>query len=172
MIITNNEEALRVFCEPVKEEEIAGLVSELEKELNYSAILGRPGCGLAASQIGIAKDIAIVRHKDHNFTLVNSKIINQYDPFIFMEEGCLSFPGRVENTRRFNQVVIDNNGSKLIAEGMVAVIIQHELDHLNKKLFMDYSINKNKLGPNDPCFCGKIDINTNKIKKYKKCCGR
>lgn len=179
MIITNNEEALRVKCEDVLPNEVADLVLALEKELDYSNRFGRPGIGLAAPQIGIAKNIAIVRLGDFNFNLVNAKIVKSYNPSIFREEGCLSFPGRLETTTRFQEVVIENNYSdfpSFIATGLIAVVCQHELDHLDSKLFIDhiYSVNsvkKNKVGPNDPCKCGKIDPITKKIKKFKKCCG-
>lgn len=174
MIITNNEEALRVFCEPVLEEEVNDLILVLEKELNYANRLGKGGIGLAAPQIGIAKNIAIVRLGDTNINLINSKLKNGYDPKIFRDEGCLSFPGRVENTTRFQEVHIENNlvyPNNFVATGLFAVVCQHELDHLNSTLFMDRKIiqpktnNKVKVRPNDLCICGS------KI-KFKKCCGR
>jgi peptide deformylase len=180
MIITNNEAALRVKCEDVSPEEIGPLIEVLEKELEHSAKLGRPGIGLAAPQIGIAKKIAIVRLGNNiNFNLVNAKLKQGFYSSIFKDEGCLSFPGRVENTIRFQEVVIENNLSipnSFIATGLLAVVCQHELDHLNSSLFFDKLSapihKKNKVGPNDPCICGKIDIVTNKVKKFKKCCGR
>jgi peptide deformylase len=174
MIITNNEDALRVFCHAVNPEEIGSLVETLEKELDYANRLGKGGIGLAAPQIGIAKHIAIVRLGEGlNFNLINANLEQGFDPTIFKEEGCLSFPGRVEDTTRFQEVVISNNGlNKFVATGLVAVVCQHEIDHLNSVLFMDRKIVKaavpfikNKVGPNQLCPCGKI-------KKYKKCCGK
>lgn len=175
MIITNNEDALRVFCEPVTEDEVGSLIATLEKELEYANRLGKNGIGLAAPQIGIAKDIAIVRLPKMNFNLVNAKLVRGFDPATFTEEGCLSFPGRLENTTRFQEVYINNNlvePHSFIATGFLAVVCQHELDHLNKTLFMDRSVpklqpvvRKAKIGPNEPCICGSG-------KKYKKCCGR
>ncbi len=181
MIITNNEEALRVNCEDVLQEEIGSLVELLEKELDNSAKLGRPGIGLAAPQIGIAKKIAIVRLGDNlNINLINAKIKQGLQPALFRDEGCLSFPGRVETTTRFQEVLVENqfaNFNSFIATGLLAVVCQHELDHLNSTLFMDKIAakvvsKKNKVGPNDPCTCGKLDLSTNKVKKFKKCCGR
>ncbi len=176
MIITFNEEALRVKCEPVTLEEVGSLIETLEKELDYANRLGKNGVGLAAPQIGIAKDIAIVRLPKMNFNLVNARLIQGYDPAVFTDEGCLSFPGRLENTTRFQEVYIANNlvePHSFIARGFAAVVCQHELDHLSQKLFMDHSIPKpvpvirqtKKVGPNEPCICGSG-------KKYKKCCGR
>lgn len=178
MIITNNEEALRVQCEDVLPEEVGELVELLERELNYSAKTGRPGIGLAAPQIGIAKKIAIVRlgnngYMNLNINLVNCSISKSFDPKIFTDEGCLSFPGRVENTMRFQEIVIDNNfvsPNSFTATGLVAVACQHELDHINGILLPDRALEKKavisaltKVKVNDKCPCGSG-------KKYKKCC--
>lgn len=172
MIITNNEEALRVVCEDVLPEEVGSLIEILEKELDYSNRLGRPGIGLAAPQIGIAKKIAIIRLGNNlNFNLINAKLKQGYNPSIFRQEGCLSFPGRVEDTLRYQEVLIENNFSysnSFIATGLVAVVCQHELDHVTSTLFIDKvvknTVKKIKVGPNDPCKCGSN-------KKFKKCCG-
>lgn len=178
MIITNNEEALRVKCEDVKPEEVADLIKALENELAYANRLGKGGIGLAAPQIGIPKNIAIVRLGKVNgldIDLVNCKLDKGFDPTLFREEGCLSFPGRVEDTTRFQEVHITNNlvyPYTFIATGLIAVVCQHELDHLNQTLFMDHTVPKpipviikKKAGPNDPCPCASG-------KKYKKCCGK
>lgn len=184
MIITNNEEALRVKCEDVLPEEVASLVATLESELDYANRLGKGGIGLAAPQIGIAKNIAIIRlDKSHgpNFNLVNCKIEKGFDPALFKQEGCLSFPGRVEDTTRFQEIYVTNNlfyPYSFVATGLIAVVCQHEIDHLTSMLFMDRAvpkivpnIGKRKVGPNDPCICGKVDLLTGKVKKFKKCCG-
>lgn len=173
MIITNNEDALRVKCDPVKLEEVSALIATLENELNHANRLGKNGIGLAAPQIGIAKNIAIIRLGQISLDLVNCKLDKGYDPTVFRQEGCLSFPGRVEDTTRFQEVYITNNLIKpqsFIATGLLAVVCQHEIDHLNSTLFLDRVVpkvvpvvNKNKVGPNDPCVCGSG-------KKYKKCC--
>lgn len=176
MIITFNEEALRVKCEEVLPEEVGSLISLLEKELNEANRLGKNGIGLAAPQIGIAKKIAIIRlDRGFKLDLVNCNIINGYDPLMFKDEGCLSFPGRIENTMRFQEVHIANNlvePYSFVATGFLAVACQHELDHVNSTLFMDRAapkptpvVKKVKIGPNDPCICGSG-------KKYKKCCNK
>jgi len=182
MIIKNNVDKLRVKCEDVSEKEVADLIYLLERELKESEKNGAPGIGLAAPQININKNIAIVRIDNNNrVNLVNCKIDKMYDPVIFNDEGCLSFPGRLENTTRYKEVHISNNlvyPNKFIATGLMAVVCQHEIDHLNGNLFFDHAIKTNqlisgkKIGPNDPCICNKIDLLTGKIKKYKKCCGK
>lgn len=179
MIITNNEDLLRVQCAPVTSDEVGALIETLEKELEYANRLGKGGIGLAASQIGLAKDIAIVRLPKVSFNLVNARLEKGFDQALFTEEGCLSFPGRVENTLRFQEVYIVNNlvePHTLVATGLVAVVCQHELDHCNSTLFMDRAAPKPtappeiraavpRVGPNERCPC-------NSGKKYKKCCGR
>jgi peptide deformylase len=170
MIITNDEVALRVKCVPVLSEEIGELVALLERELEHSAKLGRSGIGLAAIQIGIPKQIAIVRiSKDYSFNLINCHIENAYDLERFTDEGCLSFPGKVEDTMRYQEIHIVDNATHpngMILQGLPAVVAQHELDHINGRLLIDAAIPKliaKKPRPNDLCDCGKM-------KKAKRCC--
>lgn len=171
MIITNNEELLRVKCEEVTPEEIGPLREALESELANSARLGRPGIGLAAPQIGIAKKMAIIRlgTKDLDLDLINCSIAHGYDLALHREEGCLSFPGRLEDVMRYQEVHITGNliyPTAMILTGLMAVCAQHELDHLNGILLPDKAVVKAaKVGPNNPCPCGSK-------MKYKKCHGK
>jgi len=169
MIITNNEEALRIKCEDVLPDEVGELVATLERELEYSARIGNPGIGLAAPQCGIGKKIAIVRIDDIKLNLVNAELDQKFDLQMFRNEGCLSFPGRIEDTMRYQEITVKNNlifPKKFVATGLVSVVIQHELDHINGILLPDNVIKKNiKMKPNELCFCGS-NI------KYKKCHGR
>ena len=170
MIITD-EKLLRVKCEDVLPNEVGALIDQLERELKHSAEMGRAGIGLAAPQIGINKNIAIVRiNNKYNINLVNCKIAQKFDPEIFEEEGCLSFPGTFVKSLRYKEIyVVENMDDKkeFIAQGLVAVVVQHELDHLNSRLLPDIAIKetikKSKTRPNDPCSCGSG-------KKAKKCC--
>jgi len=161
MIIKNNEEALRVICQPVAEHEVASLLDILDRELKLSALEGYPGIGLAAPQIGIDKNIAIVRSKT-NIDLINPVITSSKYPFMFTNEGCLSFPGRLETTSRFQEIDFISNNRSFSLKGLDAVVVQHEVDHLNSILFPDRILKK--LKPNEKCFCGSN-------KKYKKCHG-
>lgn len=179
MIVINDEAALRVKCEDALPDEVGPIIEQLERELDHSAKMGRQGIGLAAIQCGIPKNIAIVRiDSRYKFDLVNCEISNAYDEFIFRDEGCLSFPGKFEDTRRFQEIHITCNAvfpNSFILTGLPAIVAQHELDHLSGKLLPDFAIPKqkrNKLGPNDLCNCGKIDPMTGKAKKYKRCCGK
>lgn len=168
MIITD-ESALRVKCEDILPDEVSSLRSLLEKELKLSGDRGSPGIGLAAPQIGVAKRMAIIRFNNIEIDLVNASIVDKYDEMIFEGEGCLSFPGKVVKSRRFNEIRVINGSdpSNFIATGMLAVVIQHELNHLEGILLPDVEIKeiKKKVRPNDLCPCGSG-------KKYKKCCGK
>lgn len=169
MIITD-EKLLRVNCSDVLLDEIGPLREQLEKELNSSSA---PGIGLAAPQIGIAKNMAIVRTDYGNIDLVNCIIKSAYDKYLFDGEGCLSFPGRFEKTFRYNEIYVVENAVEphsFICTGLVAVVAQHELDHLVGKLLPDFAIpviksSAKKIKPNELCPCGSN-------KKYKKCCGK
>jgi peptide deformylase len=178
MIIVNNEELLRRPCTDVLPEEVGELRDLLQRELDNSARLGRPGIGLAAPQIGVLKKMAIVRiNNELQLDLVNCKIEKGYDPLIFQNESCLSYPNISKNTIRYQEVYITNNfaqPNRFIATGLFAVCIQHELDHLNSILFFDRVVKQVDvgIGRNDPCPCGTINPLTNKIYKYKKHCGK
>jgi peptide deformylase len=171
MIITNNEQALRVACADVLPEEVGDLIATLENELSQANRLGAKGIGLAAPQIGLAKKIAIIRMGQIKLDLVNAKLSKGYDAAIFREEGCLSFPGKVEDTTRFQEVYLIDNlvyPHSLVATGMLAVACQHEIDHYNGVLFTDHKLAKpsatnKKQRPNDKCNC-------NSGLKYKRCC--
>lgn len=175
MIITNNEEILRVKCEDATLEEAQGIILLLENELKESARLGRPGIGLAAPQIGISKRVAIIRLEELKIDLINCKVVQSYDPAVFKGEGCLSFPNQYKDTIRYQEIVVDNNliyPHKFALSGLPAVVVQHEIGHWDGDLFLDHLVPKQepivakaKSRPNEPCLCGS------KI-KYKKCCGR
>jgi len=170
MILTD-EQALRIKCTDVLPEEVAELREKLEKELKASGERGMPGIGLAAPQIGIPKRMAIVRLNNYKVDLVNATIAKQYDLQLFDGEGCLSFPGRLEKTKRYNEIhILDNmvEPKQFIATGLLAVVCQHELDHTRGVLLPDVAIKQiekpqGKQRPNDLCMCGSG-------KKYKKCC--
>lgn len=147
MIVTD-ENTLRMTCEPVLDTEIYELRQKLETALQRSYELGRPGIGLACPQIGIPKTMAIVRlnsndGKQINVDLVNARILKGFDKCTFMKEGCLSFPGKFVKTERFREIYVGDNRAVpnfFIATGLLAVCIQHELDHLRGILLPDLEI--------------------------------
>jgi peptide deformylase len=175
-MIYTDEKILRTPCVDVLESEVSDLISKLEVELDLSGKNGLPGIGLACPQIGIFKKAAIIRLNEHSINLINCNISKKYDEFTFNEEGCLSFPNKFEKTKRFREIVVENNmvyPHKFVATGLLAVAIQHEIDHLNNILLPDLSLKEDKilinvkikLRPNDLCNCGSG-------KKYKKCHGK
>lgn len=104
-----------------------------------------PGVGLAATQVGIDQRFTVIdtsENHDEPLVLVNPEIIGGENP-AEMEEGCLSVPGQYEKVKRFEIVrvrALDKDGKPLEmeADGLLAHCIQHEIDHLDGKLFLDY----------------------------------
>jgi peptide deformylase len=124
-----------------------------------------PGIGLAAPQIGINTNIAIVRTSRHSINLVNPIIVEKNKGFVNFGEGCLSLPGVAVNTQRYREVFVkdDLRPEGFVVTGLAAIAVQHECDHLSGILITDRSVGKKKVGRNDRCPCGSG-------KKYKKCC--
>ncbi|HEU4618098.1 MAG TPA: peptide deformylase [Gammaproteobacteria bacterium] len=110
-------------------------------ETMYSA----PGIGLAATQVNVHKRIIVIDISDDHdqpLCLINPEILSSEGRFE-AEEGCLSVPGLYDYVERAEKIVVralDRNGEvfEREAEGLLAVCIQHEMDHLEGKLFVDY----------------------------------
>jgi peptide deformylase len=104
-----------------------------------------PGVGLAASQVDVHKRVIVVdvsERRDSLITLVNPEIIERHGESD-IEEGCLSVPGIYDTVPRAERVKVrawDANGKSFIleAQGLLAVCIQHEMDHLDGKVFVEY----------------------------------
>ena len=105
-----------------------------------------PGIGLAATQVNVHKRVIAVdvsEDKSAPHLLVNPKITLLTEPDVFGEEGCLSVPGIYDQVARASAISVEaqkTNGDHFTfeAEGLLAVCIQHECDHLLGKLFVDY----------------------------------
>ena len=108
-----------------------------------------PGVGLAANQIGILKEIVTVSFVDQNtknkieYSLFNPNIISYSKEKVVMEEGCLSLPNQFAEIERSEKITLEyldekNSLVKKQANGIEARILQHEIDHLSGKLFVDY----------------------------------
>ena len=142
-ICTYPEKVLLEATEPI--EKIDKEVEELAEhmaETMYSA----PGIGLAANQVGVAKrllvaDIAPRRPESNLIVLANPEIIAA-EGEVIIEEGCLSVPEYQTEVKRYEKITVrgmDLNGEEveIEAEGLLAVVLQHEIDHLNGLLFID-----------------------------------
>ena len=113
-------------------------------ETMYSA----PGIGLAAVQIGILKrliviDISKEKEKKNPLFLINPEIISKSKNTSIYEEGCLSLPGHFAEIERpaecqIKYIGYDGKKKEIKANGLLSTCIQHELDHLDGKLFIDY----------------------------------
>lgn len=126
---------LKQKSEPV---ELGNLfIKSVIKELEESLDLDR-GIGLTAIQIGIPKRISIIRMPKLKLDLINPILLEKYDRFRFQGEKCLSLPGLSIDTARYMDVVIKNgDGRTLNFYGLEAVVISHELDHMNGLTILD-----------------------------------
>mgnify|MGYP001188274003 CR=1 FL=1 len=144
-IIIEPDPILRKKCEPLEkvDTDTRKLMDDM-LETMYAA----PGIGLAAVQIGILKRLVVIdisrdEEKKNPIFLINPEIINQSKKISVYEEGCLSIPGQfaeIERPAECTLKYIDYNGKEkeLKADGLLATCVQHEVDHLNGILFIDY----------------------------------
>jgi len=168
-MITIDTTDLRRPNEPATADEAGSIVRLLEDELKASP---RPGVGLAAPQIGIHKRVAIVRTRDHSIDLVNPVLVDREHALLVRGEGCLSMPDVSADTWRFDEIFVrcDRNPAGIVATGLEALAIQHEMDHLDGILMVDRA-KRNDVGRNDPCPCGAKTPDGKPV-KFKRCHGR
>jgi peptide deformylase len=122
------------------DEEIRQLVDDIAQTM-YAA----PGLGLAATQVDVHKRIIVIDisdARDELLVLINPEITER-EGTQFLEEGCLSLPGIYEPVERSGRIrvrALDREGAQfeLEADGLLSVCIQHEMDHLEGKVFVDY----------------------------------
>jgi peptide deformylase len=126
-------------------------VESVDKELRFliddmfETMYAAPGIGLAATQVDVHQRLLVTdvsADKSEPHVLINPEIIEK-DGITVTEEGCLSVPGYYEEVKRAEHIrvrFLDRNGDEveMEAEGLLAVCIQHEMDHLDGKLFVDY----------------------------------
>ena len=133
---------LKKIAAPVTkiDDSIRQLIADMAETM-YEA----PGIGLAATQVDVHKQVVVIDiSEDRNdlLALINPRIEN-FQGQQEGEEGCLSVPGIFEKVERAEQVTVnyqdaDGQVRKLVADGLLAVCIQHELDHLNGTVFVDH----------------------------------
>ena len=134
---------LRTIAKPVTEfdDALRQLIDDM-----FETMYDAPGIGLAATQVNVHKRLVVMdlsEDKNEPLVFINPEFESLTDEVDQYQEGCLSVPGFYENVDRPQKVKIkalDRGGQpfELIAEGLLAVCIQHECDHLNGKLFVDY----------------------------------
>ena len=144
-ILTEPDKLLRQVSKPV--EKVGDIERELMKDM-LDTMYSAKGIGLAAIQIGVPKriivmDISKEENKKKPMYFVNPIIIKKNDEKVTYEEGCLSVPNQfaeIDRPSKCEVEYLDYNGNKqnLKAEGLLATCIQHEMDHLEGILFIDY----------------------------------
>ncbi|MBD3612762.1 MAG: peptide deformylase [Hydrogenovibrio crunogenus] len=141
-IVLYPDEGLREVCKPVPE-----MTDELDKLIDemFYTMYDAPGIGLAAPQVAVQQRLIVVdisETKDEPIALLNPEIIKTAGK-ITWEEGCLSIPGIYAKVDRPSDILVrgmDRDGKTIEFEAneLLAVCIQHEIDHLNGKLFIDH----------------------------------
>ena len=186
--LNDHNEIITKKLKEVSVEEGRTIATELFQILNQRG----DGIGLAANQVGIDAQVAVVNVREP-ITLINPKVVKQWDEVSYYE-GCLSFPKHGIRTQRYKNIIVqsadvdsqyyfsgvesakDAKGTWETAKKhdteqrlLEAICVQHEIDHLMGKTIHDREkklepvVSQRTLGRNDPCSCGSG-------KKYKKCC--
>jgi peptide deformylase len=152
-ILHHPDPRLRVKARPVTvfDDAFQRFVDDL-----FETMYDAPGVGLAATQVGDARRVAVMdcaedKARPEPMVIVNPEILSPGDRQV-MDEGCLSVPGASEKVERYNRLhlkALDRHGQpfELEAEGLLAQAIQHEIDHLDGRLYIDYlsSIKRERL---------------------------
>ncbi len=140
-ILHHPDPRLREIARPVTvfDEELQQFINDM-----FATMYAAPGVGLAATQVGDKRRLAVMdcsEDKSEQRVIINPEILLAEDPQV-MEEGCLSVPGFSDKVQRNNHIKMraldrDGNPYELEAEGLLAQCIQHEIDHLDGKLYID-----------------------------------
>ncbi len=135
------DERLHTVAQPITQFDAA-----LQRQINDMAetMYAAPGIGLAATQVDFHYRLVVIdisENKDDLLVLINPEIIER-DGITTYEEGCLSVPGiyeEVERAERLKITALDAQGQsfELEADGLLAICIQHEIDHLDGKVFVE-----------------------------------
>lgn len=144
------EEVLRTKARPVDkfDNQLWRLLDDMCDTM-YDA----PGIGLAGPQVGVSKRIIVIDIGDGPIRMINPKIV-EFEGEQIGPEGCLSIPGLYGDVTRHNLIVVkgqDELGKsvKLNAEGLLARVFQHEIDHLDGRLFTDLALSLHLPAPGD-----------------------
>jgi len=141
-IIEFPDPRLRTVARPVKEVDtrIRQLIDDM-----FETMYEAPGIGLAATQVDVHERLLVLdvsEDKSYPMVFINPEILESEGSQVY-QEGCLSVPGIYADVKRADHIVVralDRDGQpfELGAEGLLAVCIQHEMDHLAGKVFVDY----------------------------------
>ncbi|MDD2521791.1 MAG: peptide deformylase [Anaerolineaceae bacterium] len=150
-ILTFPDPFLRLKAKPVKkfDKELQTLIDDM-----FETMRAEPGVGLAAPQIGESLQLVVIEYaeepedenapepKPKRYVLVNPEIVERSDEMVEGMEGCLSVPGFIGKVDRHEKITVKaltrhGKPQRVKAEGWMARIIQHELDHLDGVLYID-----------------------------------
>ncbi|NIO42788.1 MAG: peptide deformylase [Burkholderiales bacterium] len=141
-ILKYPDKRLHTVAKPVQQvdDTIRSLVDDMAETM-YAA----PGIGLAATQVNVHKRVIVMdisETKDQLLVLINPEIVQSSGRFE-CEEGCLSVPGIFEKVTRAEDIRVkaldrDGNGFEFDANGLLSICVQHEMDHLQGKIFVEY----------------------------------
>lgn len=143
-IVTYPDTFLKKATKPI--ENIDGELQTLIQNMS-TTMYQAPGIGLAAIQVGVDKsllvyDIAPKEEGRKLNVLINPRIISQEGEILSQDEGCLSVPDYRADVKRAARILVegadrDGNPQRFEAEGLLSIVLQHEIDHLNGTLFID-----------------------------------
>lgn len=136
---------LRTKAVPVRAEQIAEPAFQTLLDDMFETMYEAPGIGLAASQVDVHQRFMVIdvsEEKNAPQVFINPEILDKAGEQVY-QEGCLSVPGIFADVTRADAITvkfIDRSGvaQQLRVDGLLAVCIQHEMDHLDGKLFVDY----------------------------------
>ncbi len=133
---------LRTIAKPVGrvDDGLRKLIADM-----FETMYAAPGIGLAASQVDVHQQLLVLdvsENSDTPLVFINPKILSSFGEQVY-EEGCLSVPGIYAEVKRAEQIrvsALDRQGKafEMDADGLLAVCIQHEMDHLDGKVFVEY----------------------------------
>jgi peptide deformylase len=135
---------LRTVARPVDPARIDAAFGRLIDDM-FETMYDAPGIGLAASQVDVHQRFMVIdvsESKDAPLVFINPEILTR-EGVETCQEGCLSVPGIFADVKRAEKITVraldrDGRPFELAADGLLAVCIQHEMDHLDGKLFVDY----------------------------------
>ncbi len=136
---------LRTKAVPVDPAHLADPAFQRLLDDMFETMYEAPGIGLAASQVDVHQRFMVIdvsEEKDRPMVFVNPEIVSRDGEQVY-QEGCLSVPGIYADVTRANEIGVrfldrDGRPQELRVDGLLAVCIQHEMDHLEGKLFVDY----------------------------------
>jgi len=134
---------LHTVAKPV--EQVDARIRQLADDM-LETMYEADGVGLAATQVDVHERLIVIdtsEARDHPLVLINPELIERSEEMSFVDEGCLSVPAIYDRVKRHAKVKVralgrDGNPYEFEAEGLLSVCVQHEMDHLMGKVFVEY----------------------------------